>query len=105
MGGDGQALVQRRLKSFPLRLTKPKARTKCWKVTMKDLYEVLERKKMEIERVRREIEALHFVIPLLAEDADWVELGLASPRSASQFRASGPAIAKAWPRTQHQSMR
>ena len=33
---------------------------------MKDLYQVLEQKKMEIERVRREIEALHFVIPLLA---------------------------------------
>ena len=42
---------------------------------MKDLHQVLEQKKMEIERVRREIEALHFVIPLLAEDADWIENG------------------------------
>ena len=40
---------------------------------MKDLYQVLEQKKTEIERLRREIEALHFVIPLLAENADWVE--------------------------------
>ena len=37
---------------------------------MKDLYQVLEQKKTEIERVLREIEALHFVIPLLAEGAD-----------------------------------
>jgi hypothetical protein len=36
---------------------------------MKDPYQVLEQKKMELERVRREIEALHLVIPLLAEDA------------------------------------
>ena len=48
---------------------------------MKDLSQVLEQKKMELERVRREIEALHFVIPLLAEDPDWIEHGLASPVS------------------------
>ena len=47
---------------------------------MKDLYQVLEQKKTEIERVRREIEALHF--PLLAENADWVENGLALARLA-----------------------
>ncbi len=50
---------------------------------MKDLYQVLEQKKTEIERLRREIEALHFVIPLLAENADWVENGLALPGSHS----------------------
>ena len=65
---------------------------------MRDPYQVLEQKKMELERVRREIEALHFVIPLLAEDADWIEHGLASP--VSQFRGSGPANAKGWPRTE-----
>jgi hypothetical protein len=42
---------------------------------MKDPYQVLSQKEMDIERVRREIEALHFVIPLLAEDADWIERG------------------------------
>jgi len=46
---------------------------------MKDPYQVLSQKEMDIERVRREIEALHFVIPLLAEDADWIERGQASP--------------------------
>jgi hypothetical protein len=51
---------------------------------MKDLYQVLEQKKTEIERLRREIEALHFVIPLLAENADWVENGLALPGSHSR---------------------
>ena len=38
---------------------------------MKDLSQVLSQKEMDIERVRKEIKALHFVIPLLAEDADW----------------------------------
>ena len=51
---------------------------------MRDVSQVLEQKKMELESVRREIEALHFVIPLLAEDADWIEHGLASP--VSQYR-------------------
>jgi len=37
---------------------------------MKDLSQVLSQKERDIERVRREIEALQFVIPLLAEGAD-----------------------------------
>jgi hypothetical protein len=44
---------------------------------MKDVYEVLKQKELDVERVRKEIEALHFVIPLLVEDADWIENGLA----------------------------
>ncbi len=39
---------------------------------MKDLFEVLRQKEMDIARVRREIEALHQVIPLLAEEGDRV---------------------------------
>jgi hypothetical protein len=70
---------------------------------MKDPYEVLEQKKMELDRVRREIKALRFVIPLLAEDADWIEYGLTSP--VLQFRGSGPVSAKGWPRTEHQPPR
>ena len=62
---------------------------------MKNLYHVLEQKKVEIERVQREIEALHFVIPLLAEDADRIDHGLVS--LGSQFRETGIASAKAWP--------
>ncbi|PYX30651.1 MAG: hypothetical protein DMG77_09150 [Acidobacteria bacterium] len=62
---------------------------------MKDLYQVLEQKKMEMELVRTEIEALRFVIPLLAEDADRIDHGLVS--LGSQFRETGIASAKAWP--------
>ena len=67
---------------------------------MKDLDQVLSQKEMDIERVRREIEALRFVIPLLAENADWVEDGLASPGSHS--RETGIATAKGWQRREHQ---
>jgi len=42
---------------------------------MKDLCQVLKQKEIGIERIQQEIEALHFVIPLLAEDADWIENG------------------------------
>jgi hypothetical protein len=70
---------------------------------MKDLYQVLEQKRTEIERVRREIEALHFVIPLLAENADWVENGLALPGSHS--RETGIATAKGWQRREPQPPR
>jgi hypothetical protein len=58
---------------------------------MNDLYQVLSQKEMDVERVRREIKALHFVIPLLAENADWIENGLAAPLSVSQFRGTRTA--------------
>ena len=52
---------------------------------MKDPNLVLREKELDIVRVRKEVEALHLAIPLLAEDQDWVEHGLASPlRSQSQ---------------------
>jgi hypothetical protein len=70
---------------------------------MKDLHQVLSQKEMDIERVRREIEALHFVIPLLAENADWVENGLALPGSHSG--ETGIATAKGWQRREHQPPR
>ena len=54
---------------------------------MKDVYQVLSQKERDVERVRKEVKALHVVIPLLAEDADWIENGLAPPR----FRATGTA--------------
>ena len=72
---------------------------------MKDLYQVLEQKKMELERLRTEIKALHFVIPLLAEDADWSENGLAPPPSGSQVRGTGTAGVQEWPRREHQPAR
>ena len=37
---------------------------------MKDLYTVLREKEIDLMRVRAEIEALRFVIPLLAEGAE-----------------------------------
>ena len=70
---------------------------------MKDPYQVLSQKEMDIERVRRENEALRFVIPLLAENADWVEDGLASPGSHS--RETGIATAKGWQQREHQPPR
>jgi hypothetical protein len=60
-------------------------------LTMKDPYQVLEQKKTDIERVRREIEALHLVIPLLAEAADWIENGL--PLPVRRFPETGTAAA------------
>ena len=65
---------------------------------MKEPYQVLRQKEVDIERVRQEIEALHFVLPLLAEDADWIEYGLAPPNS--QVRGTGTAGLKGWPRTE-----
>jgi hypothetical protein len=64
---------------------------------MKDLYQVLSQKETDIERVRREIDALHFVIPLLAEDAGPTEHGL-----APEFRGTG---VQEWPRRQPQPTR
>jgi hypothetical protein len=37
---------------------------------MKDLYQVLRQKELDMERIRKEIEALRFVTPLLSEDTE-----------------------------------
>ena len=37
---------------------------------MKDLYQVLRQKELALEQVRKEIEALRFVTPLLSEDTE-----------------------------------
>ena len=37
---------------------------------MNDLYEILRQKEMAIERVRKEIAALKFVVPLLGDDGE-----------------------------------
>jgi hypothetical protein len=37
---------------------------------MKDIYETLREKEMAIERIRKEIAALKFVVPLLADDGE-----------------------------------
>jgi hypothetical protein len=59
-------------------------------VEMKDPYEVLKQKEADMRRIQKEIETLNFVIPLLAEDADRIEDGLAPPR----LRATGTAGAR-----------
>jgi hypothetical protein len=46
---------------------------------VKDVKRILQEKELDIERLRKQIEALHRAIPLLAEDRDWVEHGLAAP--------------------------
>ena len=53
---------------------------------MKDLTQIVRQKEMDIERVRRQIEALHFAIPLLAEDQDWIEHGMAPPQADRESR-------------------
>jgi hypothetical protein len=53
---------------------------------MKDPSQILRQKEMDIERVRRQIEALHFAIPLLAEDQDWIEHGMAPPQADRDSR-------------------
>jgi hypothetical protein len=56
---------------------------------MKDVNLVLREKESDIVRLRKEIEALHLAIPLLAEDRDWVEHGLASPAASSPSQGTG----------------
>jgi hypothetical protein len=65
---------------------------------MKDPYQVLRQKETDIERVRKEIEALHFVIPLLADDADWIENGLSPP--LLHFRGTGTGGLRGGPPTE-----
>jgi hypothetical protein len=59
---------------------------------MHDLYRVLRQKEMDCERVRREIQALQFVIPLLAEDTERE----AAPVSTLQSRRNGSGGTKGW---------
>lgn len=55
---------------------------------MKNIYEVLQQKESDVQRVQREIKALHAVIPLLADDADWLNNGVVVTPSFST--RSGP---------------
>ena len=41
---------------------------------MKDVYQILEQKQADLERVRREFESLQVVAPLLSDDATTEEL-------------------------------
>jgi hypothetical protein len=46
---------------------------------MKDVYQVLREKELDVMRVRKEVEALRFAIPLLAEGADSRNVAAAAP--------------------------
>lgn len=67
---------------------------------MTDFYQVLRQKEMDIERVRREIEALRFVIPMLAEDTQPVSVPV-SPSlewpDVPQSGRNGNGSAQSWP--------
>jgi len=45
---------------------------------MKDVYEILRQKEVAIERIRKEIAALKFVVPLLSDDGDTRRTGESS---------------------------
>lgn len=57
---------------------------------MKDAYAVLQQKEKEILRVRREIEALRSIIPLLSEEPSQ------SPQAAEVSTSTAPQTNK-WP--------
>lgn len=63
---------------------------------MHDLYHLLCQKEMDLERVRKGIAALRFVLPLLAKDAGGIETGQGSQVSAAQSRHSGGGGVKSW---------
>jgi hypothetical protein len=50
---------------------------------MKDIYQVLREKELDVMRVRKEVEALRFAIPLLAEGAESVNIAAAAPQLPS----------------------
>ena len=54
---------------------------------MKDAHDLLQKKVLDVKRVRREIAALHDVISLLAEASDCAEFGLAIPPHVQEVRA------------------
>ena len=53
---------------------------------MKDPHDLLQKKVLDVKRVRREIAALHDVISLLAEASDCAEHGLAPPPNVQETR-------------------
>ena len=75
--------------------TRPQSRLPDMGVTnMRDLYQVLRQKEMDLERIRREIEALRSVIPLLSDESERSERGrptLSSSSVASHPRRTGGA--------------
>jgi hypothetical protein len=59
---------------------------------MKNIYDVMRQKELEIERLKKEIEALRVVAPML-EDKDTVAASPAKTYSATQQNNNEPVIA------------
>lgn len=55
---------------------------------MKDPFQVLRQKELDLQRVRTEIAVLQFVIPLLADDSDQIENAFAARRIPPKSTAS-----------------
>jgi hypothetical protein len=76
---------------------------------MKNIYEVLRQKELEIKRLEKEIEALRIVAPMLADEKDASQIGTqgipqpqAKAYSASQgadtvLAAEAPKPGRVWP--------
>lgn len=69
---------------------------------MKNVYEVLRQKELELARLEKEVEALRVAAPLLSDDKDMVadapKPTLATPSPASQpIRIPQPAVSQAAP--------
>ena len=69
---------------------------------MTNLYQVLRQKEMDIDRLRKEIEALQLVIPLLVEDTQPVSAPVSPSRSVVQHGVpqsgrNGNGDAQGWP--------
>jgi hypothetical protein len=58
---------------------------------MKNAYEVLKHKEAELARVRKEVESLRLVAPLLANDPETEELLYSSPTTRRSLYRFGPA--------------
>lgn len=59
---------------------------------MKDLYQVLREKELDLERIRKEIEALRYVTSMLAEESETDKNAKPSLVAPSQSRWTGSGI-------------
>jgi hypothetical protein len=74
---------------------------------MKDIYELLRRKELEISRLEREVQALRVAAPLLSDDRD-VSNEINSPssrRTAPSALIRAPGVLDANPRPDHATKR
>jgi len=63
---------------------------------MRDIYQILREKEQAILRVRKELEALRFCLPLLAEGEEGAGVSPAVPTNHWPAEAEAPAPPKAY---------